>query len=82
MPPGTICRASRRGRWRSGAITTHSGELDFGIGTYFVPEGTGLVIERANDVKVRVAVDTDGTAVIKEVLVDGRPFDPSEQPGR
>ena len=58
------------------------GELDFGIGTYFVPEGTGLAIERANDVKVRVAVDTDGTAVIKEVLVDGRPFDPSEEPGR
>ena len=57
-------------------------ELDFGIGSYFVPEGTGLAIERANDVKVRVAIDTDGNAVIKEVLIDGRPFDPSAEPGR
>ncbi len=52
------------------------GRLDFGIGTYFVPEGTGHVIERARDVKVVVAVGEGGTAVIKQVLVDGEPFDP------
>ena len=52
------------------------GHLDFGIGTYFVPEGTGRVIETAEDVKVVVSVDSGGNAVIKEVLVDGKPFDP------
>ena len=52
------------------------GWLDFGIGTYFVPEGTGRPIERAGDVKVKAVVDQDGNAVIKEVLVDGEPFEP------
>ena len=55
---------------------THGGWLDFGIGTYFVPEGTGRPIERAQDVKVKVVVAQDGSAVIKEVLVDGQPFEP------
>ena len=50
------------------------GRLDFGIGTYFVPEGTGRVVERAADVKVVVSLDSGGRAVIKEVLVDGEPF--------
>ena len=52
------------------------GLLDFRIGTYFVPEGTGHIIERAGDVKVEVSVDSGGKAVIKRVLVDGEPFDP------
>ena len=51
------------------------GRLDFGIGTYFVPEGTGRIIERAQDVRVVVSIDDDGNAVIKDVLVDGEPFD-------
>ncbi len=52
------------------------GRIDFGIGTYFVPEGTGRVIERAQDVKVVVSLDASGNAVIKRVLVDGAPFAP------
>ena len=52
------------------------GRLDFGIGTYFVPEGTGRIIERAEDVRVVVSIDDDGNAVIKDVLVDGEPFNP------
>ncbi len=52
------------------------GHLDFGIGTYLVPEGTGRIIETAEDVKVVVSVDSGGNAVIKEVLVDSKPFDP------
>ena len=52
------------------------GVMDFGIGTYFVPEGTGQVIERAQDLKVKVAIDGGGAALIKEVLVDGQPFEP------
>ena len=56
--------------------TTERNRIDFGIGTYFVPEGTGHIIERARDVKVVVALDSSGNAVIKRVLVDGQPFGP------
>ena len=55
------------------------GHADFGIGTYFVPERTGRIIEGAQDVKVVVSVDEDGNAVIKDVLVDGEPFDPDRE---
>lgn len=59
-------------------VVDDDGRLDFGIGTYFVPEGTGLAIERARDVKVRVAVSRNGDAVIKEVIVNGLPFSPGQ----
>ena len=52
------------------------GRLDFGIGTYFVPEGTGHIIENAADVKVVVSLDAGGRAAIKRVLVDGEEFAP------
>ena len=55
------------------------GHADFGIGTYFVPEGTGHIVERAQDMKVVVRVDGDGNAVIKDVLVDGEPFGPDRE---
>ena len=55
---------------------TDRNRLDFGIGTFFVPEGTGHIVERAGDVKVVVSLNASGNAVIKQVLVDGRPFDP------
>ena len=57
-------------------VVNQRGRLDFGIGTYFVPEGTGHVIERAEDVKVVVSLGAEGQAVIKDVLVDGTPFAP------
>lgn len=53
------------------------GNLDFGIGTYFVPEETGMAVETASDVKVKAVVDRAGNAVITGLLVDGKPFDPS-----
>ena len=68
LPPGS--RVFIKGR------VDRPGHLDFGIGTYFVPEGTGHIIETAQDVKVVVNVDADGSAIIKQVLVDGEPFDP------
>ena len=34
--------------------------LDFGIGTFFVPEGTGHIVERAQDVKVVVSLSAVG----------------------
>ena len=53
--------------------------LDFGIGTFFVPEGTGRIVENARDVKVIVSLSASGNAVIKQVLVDGAPFDPDDR---
>ena len=55
-------------------VVDRPGHLDFGIGTYFVPEGTGRLVERSGDVKVVVSVDRRGKAVIKDVLLDGVPF--------
>ena len=52
-----------------------NGRIDFGIGTYFVPEGTGREIERARDLKVRVSVSEDGDATVTGVIVDGEDFD-------
>jgi uncharacterized membrane-anchored protein len=60
--------------------------LDFGIGTYYVPEGTGHIIEQAMfsgdpmAVKVRAAVDRNGNAAIQELLVNGKPFDSTAGP--
>ena len=56
------------------------GHADFGIGTFFIPEGTGHIIEGARDVKVMVNLDSDGNAIIKRLLVDGQPFDPDIEP--
>lgn len=55
------------------------GRIDFGIGTFFVPEGTGSIVERSRDVKVVVSLSSSGNSVIKEVLIDGRPFDPGRR---
>ena len=53
-----------------------SGRIDFGIGTYFVPEGTGRAVETANDVKIRVSLGDDGDATVTGVIVDGEDFAP------
>ena len=60
-------------------VVNERGRLDFNIGTFFVPEGTGHIVENASDVKVVVSLSSSGRAVIKEVLVDGRPFDPARR---
>ena len=36
----------------------------------------GYIVEQARDVKVVVSLSASGNAVINQVLVDGRPFDP------
>lgn len=53
--------------------------LEFGIDTFFVPEGTGRIIERSRDVKVLVSINSSGTAVIDDLIVDGLPFDPRSE---
>jgi len=51
--------------------------VDYGIESYFVPEGKGIEIERerwtgGEGVDVKVAVDKYGNAVIKSLLVGGK----------
>ncbi|MCI0843935.1 MAG: GDYXXLXY domain-containing protein [Chloroflexi bacterium] len=56
------------------------GRLEFGIDTFFVPEGTGQIIERSSDVKALVFVSSSGSAVLEDLIVDGFPFDPRRPP--
>ena len=49
-------------------------EVQYGIESYFVPEGKGRDIERARDIKVRVSVNRWGKATIEGLIVDGVPF--------
>ena len=62
-----------------GRVTEKRGDtitIEYGIEQYFVPEGRGLEIERADKVEVRVSIDRSGTAAIKELIVDGEIWQP------
>lgn len=48
--------------------------IDYGVESYFVPEGAGRELEDARDehkMSVVLAVRKDGTAAIKQLIVDG-----------
>ena len=49
--------------------------VEYGIESYFVPEGEGLEIQRARDLKVQVSVNRFRNPVIKGLIVDGKPFE-------
>ena len=55
-------------------VLGEDGNIDFGLGTFFVPEGTGHIVEQAGDLKVIVSLNEGGSSIIKDVLVDGIPF--------
>ena len=62
-----------------GRVTQKRGDMitvEYGIEQYFVPEGRGLEIERADDVKVKVKINRSGTAAIEELIVDGKTWKP------
>jgi len=69
-PDGLYIKGRVTRAWRTGL------DVEYGIESYFVPEGSGHIIERARDVKGRAAIDSSGNAVIKGLLVDGEPFSP------
>ena len=54
--------------------------VDYGIESYFVPEGKGKKIENLmgwntkDKITVEVAVDKEGKAVIKQLLLNGQPY--------
>ena len=50
--------------------------VDYGIEQYFVPEGSGLEIEQADEVEVRVKINRSGIAAIEALIVDGEDWKP------
>jgi len=66
---GTVLRHRNLGPMSS------SMSVEYGIESYFIPEGTGPRIERARErLSVEVAVGTDGTAVIRRLFIGGVPL--------
>lgn len=70
-------RRPRAGLFIKGTLKDVRGDgasIEYGIESYFVPEGKGKEIEQyvGQTVDVKVAIDRFGTAVIKALLVDGQ----------
>ena len=70
---GTVTKTASR---VIGGSTQRSVSVEYGIESYFVPEGKGWEIERhtGKNLSVRVAVDKLGNSVIENLLVDGEEF--------
>jgi uncharacterized membrane-anchored protein len=66
--------------WRGQSGSDGVLSLRYGIETYFVPEGTGRVLEskvREHKIDAILAVGADGSAALKGLVVDGeRHVDP------
>ena len=56
-------------------IRDHIVSIRFGIEEYFVPEGRGHEVDRADSVEVVAAISDDGRAVIDHLIVDGEHWD-------
>jgi uncharacterized membrane-anchored protein len=63
------------GAFRCGPDRPQVLRVRYGLESYFVPEGEGLAIERAERGRVEVvaAVTSEGRSAIKRLLLDGRP---------
>ena len=58
------------------AAAPQSLQVEYGIESYFVPEGQGRDIERNRSILVRVSVNGFGHAVIKDLIIDGEVWEP------
>lgn len=68
------------GLFISGSVVSDRGDsiqVEYGIESYFVPEGKGRYIESQmrDNVDVKVMIDKYGKALIKDVLINGEPVD-------
>jgi uncharacterized membrane-anchored protein len=80
IPTGVHKSAPKEGLFLKGKIknvNSNTLSIEYGIESYFVPEGKGWEIQRqsGSNLEVRVAIDKLGNAVIKELLVDGNVVD-------
>ena len=74
---GVYSQPLSNGLFIKGTLKDVSGSrfnVEYGIESYFVPEGKGRDIERqlGRNVDVRVAIDKSGNSVIKALLIDGQ----------
>ncbi|HET6389113.1 GDYXXLXY domain-containing protein [Hyphomicrobium sp.] len=73
-PGETVLKGRVNSIWRDESAGQTFINVRYGIENYFVPEGTGRVLEdkvRSHEIKAIVAVATDGTAALKGLIVDG-----------
>ena len=73
-----VSRPESRALFLKGRVSDVYGKtvrVEYGIESYFVPEGKGGELERARGktLDVQASVDRTGRAVIKALLLDGRP---------
>ncbi len=47
---------------------SYNGRVQYGIEQFFVPEGNGKVLEKSRNLKVEVAIDNTGCAMVKSVV--------------
>src|SRR3989338_661067 len=71
---GVYKNQPQRGQFIKGTVKNSRDELvivEYGIESYFVPEGKGLEIQRQSGraLDVKVAIDASGNAVIKNLLI-------------
>jgi uncharacterized membrane-anchored protein len=73
-PGDVVIKGSVKQVWKSENPAESMVNVRYGIENYFVPEGTGRVLEdkvRAHKIEAIVAVAADGTAALKGLIVDG-----------
>lgn len=67
-----------RSRDNASMLPVHRLRVEYGIESYFLPEGLGGEIERQRrddkKIDVLIAVDRFGNAAIKKILIDGNEF--------
>jgi uncharacterized membrane-anchored protein len=74
---GVIIQGTVQAFETNDAGATTSVSVDYGIESYFVPEGTGHAIEAEavqGNISADIAVDNQGRAAIKALRRNGRPF--------
>ncbi len=64
-PEGLFIKGKVVDSWQPGI------RVEYGIESYFVPEGTGHEVERESNLTVKVAIDKSGHALIKHLLLHG-----------
>lgn len=59
------------------SLQRNMAQVEYGIESFFVPEKKGYYLEKylgTDRLKVKIAIDKFGNAVIKELLLDGNPI--------
>lgn len=55
-----------------GKIQSRRSRIRYGVEQYFVPQGQGLEIERADEVSTEIAVSSSGASAVKRIFIKGK----------